>query len=149
MCTVTGVFSGLPVPAFNPIHVWQGAPSLAGDLAAVIERADAAGLTTQIVVPVGAEHEATVSPIGRRTTCRNVDVGDARRHRAVSNVAVPAPLRRRGLGAAATWEVVRRRRERGSSVTTLEASPLGEPVYGRMGFDTVANLRVHSRAQPC
>lgn len=118
--TVTGAFGGLPVPAFNPIHIWEGAPSLADDLASVFEHANAARLKTRIVAPVGAEHEAVVlevaqrygytprvdtspvmvllddqipplpracpvsrrvSPLDRRTTCRDINAGDERRHR--------------------------------------------------------------------
>ena len=59
----------------------------------------------------------------------------------VFNVGVPPEHRRRGYGAAATWEVVRRGRERGSARTVLLASQMGEPVYERMGFETVGRIR--------
>lgn len=64
----------------------------------------------------------------------------------VFNVAVPVRHRRRGFGAAATWEVVRRGRERGARRTALVASHMGEPVYSGMGFEVVGHVRTLMRA---
>lgn len=64
----------------------------------------------------------------------------------VFNVAVPMAHRRRGLGAAATWEAVRRGWERGATAAALIASEMGEPVYTRMGFDPVGHVRTLIRA---
>ena len=59
----------------------------------------------------------------------------------IVNVGVPVAHRRKGLGAVATWETVRRGRARGASHAQLVASPMGEPVYTRMGFEVVGHLR--------
>lgn len=56
-------------------------------------------------------------------------------------VGVPPAHRGRGLGAAATWEAIRAGREMGAAVAALEASEMGRPVYERMGFRTVVELR--------
>jgi hypothetical protein len=48
---------------------------------------------------------------------------------------------RRGYGAAATWAVVREGLRRGARLMNLQASPLGEPVYRRMGFRTPTQYR--------
>lgn len=63
---VTGVFTGLPIPDFNPIHCWRHTPELATDLARVVEEADAAGLAVKIVVPVGSIQETTVAEVARQ-----------------------------------------------------------------------------------
>lgn len=71
-----------------------------------------------------------------------IHVGDVA---SVVNVGVPTEHRRRGLGAAATWEVVRRGRERGATEAQLFASPMGEPVYLRMGFEIVGHMTTFVR----
>lgn len=59
----------------------------------------------------------------------------------VFNVSVPPRHQRRGFGAAATWEVVRRGRARGARRTALVSSHMGEPVYAGMGFEVVGHVR--------
>lgn len=63
----------------------------------------------------------------------------------VVNVGVPPEHRRRGLGAAATWEVIRRGRARGATEAQLFASPMGEPLYLHMGFEIVGHMRTFIR----
>lgn len=75
-------------------------------------------------------------------TAMLIHVGDVA---SVVNVGVPPEHRRRGLGAAATWEVIRRGRERGAVEAQLFASPMGEPVYLRMGFEVVGHMRTFVR----
>ncbi len=48
----------------------------------------------------------------------------------------------RGYGAAVTASVVAEGRRRGARFTNLQASPLGAPVYRRMGFTTPTHYRV-------
>lgn len=55
----------------------------------------------------------------------------------VYSIAVREQFRRRGLGAAISWTVLAAGRDAGCSVGVLQASPMGEPVYRRMGFETV------------
>jgi ribosomal protein S18 acetylase RimI-like enzyme len=49
---------------------------------------------------------------------------------------------RRGYGAAVTSAVVEAGRERGAAFASLQASPMGAPVYRRMGFSTPTHYRV-------
>jgi hypothetical protein len=56
----------------------------------------------------------------------------------VYNVATPEAFRRRGLGEATTRAVVAEGGRRGCTVTTLQASVMGYPIYERMGYRTVA-----------
>jgi hypothetical protein len=49
----------------------------------------------------------------------------------------------RGYGAAVTWAVVEEGLRRGVRFLNLQASPMGAPVYRRMGFSTPTHYRVH------
>jgi GNAT superfamily N-acetyltransferase len=55
----------------------------------------------------------------------------------VYTIAVREQFRRRGLGAAISRAALAAGRDSGCSVGVLQASPMGEPVYDRMGFETV------------
>lgn len=55
----------------------------------------------------------------------------------VYTIAVREQFRRRGLGAAISRAVLAAGRDFGCTVGVLQASPMGEPVYDRMGFETV------------
>ncbi len=48
----------------------------------------------------------------------------------------------RGYGAAVTWAVVEEGRRRGARFMNLQASPMGEPLYRRLGFATATYYRV-------
>jgi GNAT superfamily N-acetyltransferase len=56
----------------------------------------------------------------------------------VYTVATPTAHRSRGYGAALTAAVVEEGRRRGCTLASLQASPMGAPVYERMGFRRVA-----------
>jgi hypothetical protein len=49
----------------------------------------------------------------------------------------------RGYGATVTWAVVQEGLRRGARFLNLQASPMGAPVYRRMGFTTPTHYRVH------
>lgn len=55
----------------------------------------------------------------------------------VYTIAVRERYRRRGLGEAITRAVLAEGRDQGCKIGVLHASPMGEPVYKRMGFETV------------
>jgi len=55
----------------------------------------------------------------------------------VYSIGVRERFRRRGLGAAVTAAVLSAGKESGCSIGVLQASPMGAPVYDRMGFQTV------------
>jgi GNAT superfamily N-acetyltransferase len=54
--------------------------------------------------------------------------------------------RRRGLGEAITWAVVRAGIENGCPTASLQASEAGEPVYARMGFETPVHYVKYGRS---
>lgn len=56
-------------------------------------------------------------------------------------VAVVRRAGRRGLGRLVTDDVVRRGLARGATETVLMASPMGAPLYRRLGFTDVGQLR--------
>lgn len=59
----------------------------------------------------------------------------------IFNVATPEQHRRRGYGAVATAHAVRAGLDAGARWSYLQASPMGFPVYERMGFVTVERWR--------
>ena len=61
-------------------------------------------------------------------------------------VATTAAAMRGGLGTLVTREVIARACLRGASTVSLMASPMGAPVYRRIGFSDVAWLRSAVRA---
>jgi hypothetical protein len=65
-------------------------------------------------------------------------------------VATTRAAMRRGLGTLVTHDVVARGARRGATAAVLMASPMGAPVYRRMGFVDVGWLRgiVRRRATP-
>ena len=50
--------------------------------------------------------------------------------------------RGRGLGAAVTWAAVHEGLRRGARFASLQAWPMGEPVYRRIGFAAVSHYGV-------
>jgi GNAT superfamily N-acetyltransferase len=56
----------------------------------------------------------------------------------IASVGTLRSARGRGLGTAMTWAAVDAGRELGADVAYLAASPMGYPVYERMGFRRVA-----------
>lgn len=61
----------------------------------------------------------------------------------VTGVVTAPAWRRRGLGTAMTWVAVAAGVERGCTAITLTASPMGYPVYVRMGFVPVCFYRTY------
>lgn len=57
----------------------------------------------------------------------------------VYNIGVIDDYRRRGIGEAITWAVLRAGSEAGCSTGVLQSSSMGYPVYERMGFETVVD----------
>ena len=60
-------------------------------------------------------------------------------------VATRPNYRRRGLGGLVTAAAANRGFEMGASAVVLQASPLGLPVYGRLGFRALNSTRSGSR----
>jgi GNAT superfamily N-acetyltransferase len=70
------------------------------------------------------------------------DVGD---DASVGWVATLPQARRRGLASGVIRAALRKARERGRTSTTLWASAMGAPVYGRLGYRTVGHLHLWER----
>jgi GNAT superfamily N-acetyltransferase len=58
-------------------------------------------------------------------------------------VGVVEDARRRGLAAAVTSWVTNRAFERGAQLVSLEASPMGDPVYPKIGYREVYSYRLY------
>jgi ribosomal protein S18 acetylase RimI-like enzyme len=56
--------------------------------------------------------------------------------------------RGRGLGEAVTRAVTNRAFDLGATANTLQASPMGEPIYRRMGYETLYRYRTFCRFEP-
>jgi GNAT superfamily N-acetyltransferase len=69
----------------------------------------------------------------------------AQRIAGVANIATLASHRGRGIGEAMTAHVIKRGRDFGCVVASLQASDMGKPVYERMGFETVCEYRTFHR----
>jgi hypothetical protein len=57
-------------------------------------------------------------------------------------VGTVSGARGRGFGEAVTWAAVREGFRRGAALVNLQASPMGRPIYERMGFITPSDYRV-------
>ncbi len=60
-------------------------------------------------------------------------------------VGTRSDQRRRGYAEAVTWAAIREGFRRGATFANLQASPMGEPVYTRMGFITPTQYRALAR----
>ena len=60
-------------------------------------------------------------------------------------VATEPAARGRGLCRGLMAHALRKAAENGCTTTTLEGSPMGEPVYSRMGYRTLGRLRLMER----
>ncbi|XVV08844.1 GNAT family N-acetyltransferase [Actinoplanes sp. CA-131856] len=59
-------------------------------------------------------------------------------------VTTAAEHRGRGIGAAMTAAALEHARRRGLRLATLQATPAGEPLYERLGFETVAWMEIYA-----
>lgn len=66
----------------------------------------------------------------------------------VYTVATIPEARRQGIGAAVTLAVLRHARDLGYRIGVLSASPMGEPVYRRLGFATYCMLSEYEYVPP-
>ena len=57
----------------------------------------------------------------------------------IYNVATPPEHRRHGYGEALTWAAVEEGRRLGCDHSVLQASPMGMPIYERMGYRRLGN----------
>ena len=78
-----------------------------------------------VVMVTGSVHDVPVS---------TALVGVTGSTAGIYNVATPPEHRRRGYGEALTWAAVAEGRRLGCDHSVLQASPMGAPVYRRMGY---------------
>lgn len=64
----------------------------------------------------------------------------------VYSIAVREQYRRRGFGEAITGALLSAGLDRGCDVGVLQSSPMGQPVYARMGFEVVTDYHLFSPA---
>ena len=77
-------------------------------------------------------------PVAAAGVCRIGAVAE------VFGVSVAPRARRRGFGTAITWAAVAEGAARGCSVAALRATPMGDPVYRRMGFEYACTFRTYA-----
>ena len=65
----------------------------------------------------------------------------------VNWVGTLAEYRGRGVGEAVTREVTNAGFDLGARASTLQASPMGEPIYRRLGYETAFRYRVYVRSR--
>lgn len=63
-------------------------------------------------------------------------------------VGTTEEARGRGLGRTLTATAVNAGFELGAEIASLQASPMGEPIYRRMGFETIFNYRLLMQPAP-
>jgi len=56
--------------------------------------------------------------------------------------------RSRGLGEAVTRAVTNAAFDRGATANSLQASPMGEPIYRRMGYEEIYRYTTYTRLTP-
>ncbi|MFF5084000.1 GNAT family N-acetyltransferase [Actinoplanes sp. NPDC000266] len=59
-------------------------------------------------------------------------------------ITTAADQRGQGIGAAMTAAALEHARRRGLRLATLQATPAGEPLYERLGFETVAWMEIYA-----
>ncbi len=67
----------------------------------------------------------------------------------LGNIVVLPDYRGRGIGFALTDHLIQFLRSRGCTSLILIATPLGEPVYRKLGFETATQYVFFKRDEPC
>lgn len=65
----------------------------------------------------------------------------------VYTIGVAEPYRRRGIGEAMTWTVLRAGRSEGCAIGALQSSEMAIPLYEKMGFETVLTYHQFAPAE--
>ena len=63
-------------------------------------------------------------------------------------VGTTEAARGRGAGAAITVAATNAAFDRGARLASLQASPMGESIYARLGYRELFNYRLWARARP-
>jgi ribosomal protein S18 acetylase RimI-like enzyme len=114
------------------VETYAGPLGISGDLGVVVDR-ELDFAYPDVVRLAGIVDGRTV---GTCTLSLGTEVA------ALYCIATDPGFRRRGIATALTREALRITRESGRRVATLQASSEGEPVYQRIGFETVARYRL-------
>ncbi|WP_454659148.1 GNAT family N-acetyltransferase [Bosea beijingensis] len=148
MAVRTDAVQGLPGPEELEIAHLEPAEDLTEWVKAY---APAMGVaSSDIPAMTAAEHARTDQPgtlvrFAGRIDGRIVGVSELLLAHGVAGiylVATAEGYRRRGIGAALTSAAATLGRERGASIATLQASPIGQHLYRRMGFAKVAEYQI-------
>lgn len=97
------------------------------------------------IAPPGAEAVIAMLDGGRAACAMVYRAGDAA---VVGWVATVPEARRRGLGRLLTAAASNRGLDLGAAWVTLQASPMGLPVYRSMGFETITSSRIWVGPKP-
>lgn len=76
---------------------------------------------------------------GKPATCGILSVHDA--VAGLYLIGVEEDFRRRGIGEAMTWELLRAGQERDAEIGVLHSTQMGYPLYEQMGFETEVEFR--------
>lgn len=108
--------------------------------AITVANTDLAIDTARRIVPESMLTDESFQPYLARVDGQPVGRGLLFQHRDVAgvyNIGVIEEFRRRGIGEALTWAVLRAGRDDGAAVGVLQSSRMGYSLYERMGFETV------------
>ncbi|WP_433537878.1 GNAT family N-acetyltransferase [Micromonospora sp. CA-249363] len=115
------------------VEAYAGPLGVPGDLGLVVDR-ELSFAYPDVVRLAGIVDGRMV---GTCTLSLGTDVG------ALYCIATHPDHRRKGIASALTREALRITRETGLRIATLQASSEGEPVYRKIGFDTVTRYRLY------
>lgn len=95
--------------------------------------------TTRLITPESVLSDDALRFLLGRVDGHPAACGILSLHDAVAGVyliGVEEDFRRRGIGEAMTWEVLRAGKERGAEIGVLQSTQMGYPLYEQMGFET-------------
>lgn len=105
---------------------------------------DFAPETTRLITPESVLNDDSLRFLLGRVDGHPAATGILSLHETVAGlylIGVEEGFRRRGIGEAMTWEVLRAGNERDAEIGVLQSTQMGYPLYEQMGFETEVEFR--------